>query len=311
MASVELAETIYGRWLELRAADVFDEVLPRAKAYRSVTSEGEVFGYDTCEHQVRRRVVIPGSGPVGGDSVVGLVETYFAVRHSNGWGHNLHVHLVEVKDESLQLSHFAQLFRDMAALRNALQVVGVSSGVQARKWLHRNLYVHGALLGPSASGEVLVTEAMLDKLYDHLDNGYTQPPIRVGCVSIRSKRVIVKRIDPAMNYSFDQWDRNQKERERAKQVIHGLLGASPMWSEWVESRQAEQRPGNVPQSDEHELTQRELNGRREASLRLLTRIGFTLTDADRERIRLCEDAASLDKCIEDILGVRNPSSLLS
>ncbi|WP_433926793.1 hypothetical protein AB3662_28230 [Sorangium cellulosum] len=308
---MELAETIYSRWLELRAAGAFDEVLPSAKAYRAVNNEGEAFGYDTCEHQVRRRVVIPGSGPIGGDGVVGLVETYFSVRYSNGWGHNLHVHLVEVKNESLQISHFAQLFRDMAAVRHALQVAGVSSKVQARRWLHRRLYVHGALLGPSASGEVLAAEAMLDKLYDHLDNGYAQPPIRVGCVSVRSKRVVVKRVDPAMNYSFEKWERDEKECARAKQMIDGLLGASPMWSEWLEALQVEQRPDADGQCDERELAQRELNGRREASLRLLARIGFTLTDADRERIRLCEDAASLDKCIEGILGVRNPSSLLS
>lgn len=258
---MDFAEAVYGRWADLRARGCLEDVLPSARAWKSVGQDGQIFGYDTFHHQFRRRVTIPGSGPNGGSGIAGLVESYYSVRHSNGWGHNLHVHVVEVKSETLQVSHLAHLFRCVAGLKLGLKTAGISPRMQAKEWLHRRLYVHGALLGPSASGDVLMAEAMLDALYDHHDNGGAQPPIRVGVVSVNPKKeILIKRIEPPRNFFADPLDRagasdNAAQEAQLTAVLDDLLGAAPMWSEWVAARRGEEQEIRKRWQQEREATE--------------------------------------------------------
>jgi hypothetical protein len=55
----------------------------------------------------------------------------------------------------------------------------------------------------------------------------------------------------------------------------------------------------------------ELKGLRNALLGLLARAGIALTDDDRARIQACEDAAVLDRWVENVLGARTSTDVLS
>lgn len=54
-----------------------------------------------------------------------------------------------------------------------------------------------------------------------------------------------------------------------------------------------------------------LDGLREALLRLVARAGITLTEADRARIQACNDAATLDRWVENVLGAKTAADVLS
>ena len=59
----------------------------------------------------------------------------------------------------------------------------------------------------------------------------------------------------------------------------------------------------------------ELKGRREAKremlVRLLARAGIALTEEDRARIHACEDGATLDRWVENVLGAKTAADVLS
>jgi hypothetical protein len=59
------------------------------------------------------------------------------------------------------------------------------------------------------------------------------------------------------------------------------------------------------------LREGELNGRRDALVRLIARTGIALTDDERARIQSCEETATLDRWIENVLGARSASDILS
>jgi hypothetical protein len=48
-----------------------------------------------------------------------------------------------------------------------------------------------------------------------------------------------------------------------------------------------------------------------ALLRLTARAGLALTEDDRARIQACDDAATLDRCIENVLGAKTAADVLS
>ncbi len=54
-----------------------------------------------------------------------------------------------------------------------------------------------------------------------------------------------------------------------------------------------------------------LDGLREALFRLVARAGVTLTEDDRARIQACDDAATLDRWIENVLGAKTATDVLS
>lgn len=54
-----------------------------------------------------------------------------------------------------------------------------------------------------------------------------------------------------------------------------------------------------------------LEGLRDALLRLVTRAGIPLTEADHVRIQTCEDVATLDRWIENVLGAKTAADVLS
>lgn len=55
----------------------------------------------------------------------------------------------------------------------------------------------------------------------------------------------------------------------------------------------------------------ELKGLREALLRLISRTGITLSDSDRARIQTCEETATLDRWLENVLGAKTLADVLS
>ncbi len=54
-----------------------------------------------------------------------------------------------------------------------------------------------------------------------------------------------------------------------------------------------------------------LDGLREALLRLIARAGLTLTESDRARIQACEDAGTLDRWVENVLGAKTAADVLA
>ena len=54
-----------------------------------------------------------------------------------------------------------------------------------------------------------------------------------------------------------------------------------------------------------------LDGLRDALFRLLARAGITLTEDERARIQTCTDVATLDRWVENVLGAKTASDVLS
>jgi len=54
-----------------------------------------------------------------------------------------------------------------------------------------------------------------------------------------------------------------------------------------------------------------LEGLREALLRLVARAGIALTEEDRARIQACDDAATLDRWIDNVIGAKTAADVLS
>jgi hypothetical protein len=54
-----------------------------------------------------------------------------------------------------------------------------------------------------------------------------------------------------------------------------------------------------------------LEGKRETLLRLLARAGIRLTDDDRARIHACSDLATLDRWVDNVLGAKTATDVLS
>ena len=54
-----------------------------------------------------------------------------------------------------------------------------------------------------------------------------------------------------------------------------------------------------------------LEGLREALLRLVARAGITLTDDDRARIQSCDDAPTLDRWVDNVLGAKTAAEVLA
>lgn len=54
----------------------------------------------------------------------------------------------------------------------------------------------------------------------------------------------------------------------------------------------------------------ELKGKREALLRLMTRMGIPLTEEERSRIEACTDAATLDRWFDNLIGAKTAADVL-
>jgi hypothetical protein len=59
------------------------------------------------------------------------------------------------------------------------------------------------------------------------------------------------------------------------------------------------------------LREGKLDGLREALLRLLARAGIALSDDDHLRIQTCEDAATLDRWLDNVLGAKSAADVFS
>ncbi len=55
----------------------------------------------------------------------------------------------------------------------------------------------------------------------------------------------------------------------------------------------------------------ELKGKRDTLLRLCGRIGIALSEGDRARIQACDDAATLDRWVDNILGAKTSTDVFS
>jgi hypothetical protein len=59
------------------------------------------------------------------------------------------------------------------------------------------------------------------------------------------------------------------------------------------------------------LREGKLEGKREALLRLLAHAGIALTEDDRARVQACTDAAILDRWVDNVLGAKTATDVLS
>ena len=59
------------------------------------------------------------------------------------------------------------------------------------------------------------------------------------------------------------------------------------------------------------LREGKLDGKRDALRRLLTRAGIALTEDERASIRGCADPALLDRWVDNVLGAKTASDVLS
>jgi hypothetical protein len=59
------------------------------------------------------------------------------------------------------------------------------------------------------------------------------------------------------------------------------------------------------------MRQGELKGKKETLLRLLARAGIALAESESARIQACSDIATLDRWIENVLGAKTATEVLS
>jgi flagellar biosynthesis/type III secretory pathway protein FliH len=59
------------------------------------------------------------------------------------------------------------------------------------------------------------------------------------------------------------------------------------------------------------LREGKLEGRRDVLLRLLTRARIPLTEDDRARIQACSDVATLDRWVDNVIGAKTATDVLS
>ncbi len=55
----------------------------------------------------------------------------------------------------------------------------------------------------------------------------------------------------------------------------------------------------------------EIKGKRDTLLRLLARVGIALTENESTRIQACSDVAILDRWVDNILGAKTATDVLS
>ena len=55
----------------------------------------------------------------------------------------------------------------------------------------------------------------------------------------------------------------------------------------------------------------EIKGKRDALLGLLARAQITLTEGDRARVQACDDAATLDRWVGNVIGAKTAADVLS
>jgi len=173
----DLESALFDHWFELRQARRLDEVLPGAATYRAEVN-GQAFGYRTVDHRIHRQFPLPGTSPAGGVGYADLVEHYWSVRVKGDWGPNLHVNVVELKNETLQVAHLEQLFRYITALRAGLAAAGLYPYDPRFRSNDRCIFVGGALIGPRMSESAAVVDSILAAQWGAED----ETPLRVGII---------------------------------------------------------------------------------------------------------------------------------
>ena len=173
----DLESALFDHWFELRQARRLDAVLPGAATYRASVN-GHLFGYRTIDHRIHRQCPLPGAGSGGAVGYADLVEHYWSVRVNGDWGPNLHVNVVELKNETLQVAHIEQLFRYITALRAGLAAAGLHPYQPRDRSSDRCVYVSGALIGPRISEAAAVVDSILAAQWGAED----ETPLRVGII---------------------------------------------------------------------------------------------------------------------------------
>ncbi len=106
----------------------------------------------------------------------------------------------------------------------------------------------------------------------------------------------------------------------ALEVVRRATFSPREWEAYERAKMAEQDARGalavayqegVEEGRKSALAKGELKGMRDALLRLLARAGIALTDDDRARIQACEDAAVLDRWVDNVLGAKTASEVLT
>src|SRR5262249_29347109 len=74
---------------------------------------------------------------------------------------------------------------------------------------------------------------------------------------------------------------------------------------------AEREAAGFVKGETSGLAKGKLEARRETLLRLVVRAGIALTDAERDRIEACLEAATLDRWIDNVFGAKTAADVLS
>lgn len=166
----DLETALFNHWQELRESGRLDCALPSCRTWERPRGQ-EMIGYQTLDYKIHRQLRLPGAWGSRKDGIADLVELYWSVRTLNGeqdpsWEPSLNAHVVELKNEPLQMKHVEQLYRYILALRGAL--VHGGNGLFISKTIERpkiSLNVRGVLIGPHVPESV----AIIDALSAHAD----------------------------------------------------------------------------------------------------------------------------------------------
>jgi flagellar biosynthesis/type III secretory pathway protein FliH len=105
-------------------------------------------------------------------------------------------------------------------------------------------------------------------------------------------------------FTPEEWELNERAK-MAEQDARGALAVAHQ--EGVE----EGHRAGLAEGRKSGLVEGKVEGKRDTLLRLLVRAGIALTEDDRARIQACEDADTLDRWIDNVLGAKTASEVLS
>jgi len=216
----ELASAIFDNWMLLRKRGHMDEVLPRPKGHRQAGKGGSRRFYEMREHRLLQEHRIPGAGPKGGDGRADAVEVYFSPSPGDESGWDLHINVIELKNEALRLPHMTQLFRYVTGIRAGIEALGMSLWTPSKPSCRpRQVYVSGALLGMAVTDDVLAVEATMTEQSAR----DFQAGIRVGLLTTHGATSFIAKRSPSPYARMGA----TATAAQLKNMMHG----SPLWAQ--------------------------------------------------------------------------------
>ena len=105
-------------------------------------------------------------------------------------------------------------------------------------------------------------------------------------------------------FTQEELDAYQRVRDEIMQVA--VIAAA----RWAEGK-AEGIAEGITEGRKSGIAEGELKGKRDTLIRLLARAGIALTEGDRARIQGCNDAATLDRWVDNVFGAKSAADVLA